>query len=70
MQKRRSGGGAHGYKEKVVLIHLLVDADLMPMLAYSARTNKDKMKHVGNLIDTVAAKTGNAAQEHEKSGGR
>ncbi len=39
-------------------MHLLVDADLMPLSTCPVQANKDKMKNVGNLIDTVAAKTG------------
>ena len=55
------GGGAgvaHGYKGKGVLIHLLVDAEGMPLSACSAPANEDERKHVGKLIETVAGKAG------------
>ena len=70
------GGGAgvaYGYKGKGVLIHLLVDADGMPLSACSAPANEDERKHAGTLIETVAVKKnrkgGKTAQECEKAGG-
>jgi transposase len=59
------GGGAgvaHGYEGKGVLIHLLVDAEGMPLSACSAPANEDERKHVGKLIETVAVKTGKAGR--------
>ncbi|HET8685264.1 MAG TPA: hypothetical protein VFM18_01220 [Methanosarcina sp.] len=61
---------AHGYKGKGVLIHLFVDAEGMPLSAYSAPANEDERKYVGKLLEAVAVKTGKAAQEREKAGGR
>ena len=59
------GGGpgvAHGYKGKGVLIHLLVDAEGMPLSACSAPANEDERKHVGKLLETVSVKTGKAGR--------
>ena len=55
------GGGAgvaYGYKGKGVLIHLFVDAQGMPLSAFSAPANEDERKHVEKLLDTVAVKAG------------
>jgi transposase len=53
---------AHGYKGKGVLIHLLVDAEGMPLSACSAPANEDERKHVGKLLEAVAVKTGKAGR--------
>ena len=53
---------SHGYKGKGVLIHLLVDAEGMPLSAFSAPANEDERKHVGKLLETVAVKTGKAGR--------
>ncbi len=47
-------------------MHLLVDADLMPLSTCPVQANKDKMKNVGNLIDTVAEKTGKEGRQRKK----
>ena len=55
------GGGdevAYGYKGKGVLIHLLVDADGMPLSACSAPANEDERKQVGPLLEMIEVKTG------------
>ena len=53
---------AHGYKGKGVLIHLLADAEGMPLSACSAPANEDERKHAGRLLDMVAVKTGKAGR--------
>ena len=56
--ERRRCEVAYGYKGKGILIHLLVDADGMPLSACSAPANEDESKHVGPLLEMVAVKTG------------
>ncbi len=53
---------AHGYKGKGVLIHLLVDAEGMPLSACSALANEDERKHVGKLLEAIVVKTGKAGR--------
>ncbi|MGX9725780.1 MAG: hypothetical protein ACTFAK_02925 [Candidatus Electronema sp. VV] len=63
------GGGAevdYGYKGKGVLIHLLVDADGMPLSACSAPANKDERKQVGPLLEMIAVKTGKPGRPPQK----
>ncbi|MGR0481565.1 MAG: transposase [Candidatus Electronema sp. V4] len=63
------GGGAevsYGYKGKGVLIHLLADADGMPLSACSAPANKDERKQVGPLLDMIAVKTGKLGRPPQK----
>ena len=63
------GGGAevaYGYKGKGILIHLLVDAQGMPLSAFSAPANEDERKHVGELLETVEVKTGKAGRPRKK----
>ncbi len=54
------GGGAeaaYGYKGKGVLIHLLADADGMPLPAFSAPADKDERKQVRPLLEMIEVKT-------------
>lgn len=63
------GGGAevaYGYKGKGVLIHLPVDAQGMPLSAFSAPANEDERKHVEELLETVEVKTGKAGRPRKK----
>ncbi|MGR0480374.1 MAG: transposase [Candidatus Electronema sp. V4] len=63
------GGGAevsYGYKGKGVLIHLLADADGMPLSACSAPANKDERKQVGPLLDMIAVKKGKPERPPQK----
>jgi transposase len=63
------GGGAevaYGYKGKGVLIHLLVDAEGMPLAAYSAPANEDERKHVATLLEMIAVKTGKPGRPPRK----
>jgi transposase len=63
------GGGAevaYGYKGKGVLIHLLVDADGMPLSACSAPANKDERKQVGPLLEMIAVKIGKPGRPPQK----
>ncbi|MGR0481464.1 MAG: transposase [Candidatus Electronema sp. V4] len=63
------GGGAevaYGYKGKGVLIHLIADADGMPLSACSAPANKDERKQVGPLLDMIAVKTGKLGRPPQK----
>lgn len=63
------GGGAevkHGYKGKGILIHLLVDAEGMPLSACSAPANEDERKQVGRLLETVEVKTGKPGRPPKK----
>ncbi|HSN23335.1 MAG TPA: hypothetical protein VLS45_04070 [Methylomicrobium sp.] len=43
---------------KGVLMHLLADAEGMPLSAYSATADEDERKHAGPLLEMVAVKTG------------
>ncbi|MCW5206181.1 transposase [Desulfobulbus sp. F5] len=57
----RKGGGAevaYGYKGKGVFIHLLVDADGMPLSVCSAPANENERKQVEPLLEMFAVKTG------------
>ncbi len=58
----------NGYKGKGILIHLLVDADRMPMAACSAQANEDERKYVGPLLDMIAVKTGKPVQPPKNCG--
>ncbi len=63
------GGGteaAYGYKGKGVLIHLLADADGMPLAACSAPANEDERKQAGTLLEMIAVKTGKPGQQPKK----
>ena len=63
------GGGAevaYGYKGKGVLIHLLVDAEGMPLSACSAQANEDERKHVGPLLEMIEVKTGKPGRPPKK----
>ncbi len=63
------GGGAeiaYGYKGKGIVIHLLVDAEGMPMSAFSTPANGDERKQVAHLIETVEVKTGNPGRPPKK----
>jgi len=48
------------------LIHLLVDAQGMPLSAFSAPANEDERKYVGELLETVEVKTGKAGRPRKK----
>ena len=63
------GGGAkvaYGYKGKGILIHLLVDAQGMPLSAFSAPANEDERKHVEELLEKVEVKTGKPGRPPKK----
>lgn len=63
------GGGAkvaYGYKGKGILIHLLVDAQGMPLSAFSAPADEDERKHVEELLEKVEVKTGKAGRPPKK----
>ena len=63
------GGGAevaYGYKGKGVLIHLLVDAQGMPLSAFSAPADEDERRHVEELLEAVEVKTGKARRPRKK----
>ncbi|MGX9728274.1 MAG: transposase [Candidatus Electronema sp. VV] len=48
------------------MIHLLVDADGMPLSACSAPANKDERKQVGPLLEMIAVKTGKPGRPPQK----
>ena len=48
------------------MIHLLVDADGMPLSACSGPENGDERKQVGPLLEIVAVKTGNPGRPPKK----
>jgi transposase len=63
------GGGAevaYGYKGKGVLIHLLVDAEGMPVSAVLTPANGDERKQVEQLVETVEVKTGKPGRPPKK----
>ncbi|MGX9728436.1 MAG: transposase [Candidatus Electronema sp. VV] len=47
-------------------MHLLVDADGMPLSACSAPENKDERKQVGPLLEMIAGKTGKPGRPPQK----
>ncbi len=47
---------------KGVLIHLLVDADGIPLAVCSAPANEDERRYVDKLIETVSVKTRKAGR--------
>ncbi len=54
------GGGAeiaYGFKRKGVLIHLLVDAEGMPVSAAVTPADGDERKQAEHLVETVVVKT-------------
>ena len=51
---------------KGILIHLLVDAQGMPLSAFSAPANEDERKHVGELLEMVEVKTGKEGRPRRK----
>jgi len=63
------GGGAkvaYGYKGEGILIHLFVDAQGMPLSAFSAPANEDERKHVEELLEKVEVKTGKSGRLRKK----
>lgn len=64
------GGGAdvaYGYKGKGILIHLLVDAEGMPLSAVTTAANEDERKQVEPLLDQIEVKTGRAGRPPKKT---
>ena len=48
------------------MIHLLADAQGMPLSAFSAPANEDEKKHVEELLETVGVSTGKAGRPRKK----
>ncbi len=64
--KRGGAEVAYGYKGKGVLLHLLVDAEGMPMSAVLTPANGDERKQVELLLETVEVKTGKPGRPPKK----
>jgi transposase len=63
------GGGAgvaYGYKGKGILIHLLVDAEGMPVSAVTSPANEDERKQVEPLLEMIEVKTGKRGRPPRK----
>ena len=63
------GGGAevaYGYKGKGILIHLLVDAEGMPLSAVTTAANGDERKQIKPLLEQLQVKTGKAGRPPKK----
>ena len=63
------GGGEgvkYGYKGKGVLIHLIVDAEGMPLSACSTPANADERKQVQSLLDGIEITTGRPGRPAKK----
>ncbi len=63
------GGGdrvERGYKGKGILIHLLVDADGMPLAALTTAANGDERKQVEPLLDSISVQTGKPGRPPKK----
>lgn len=57
---------AYGYKVKGILIHLLVDAEGLPISAVSTPANGDERKQVEHLVETVKVKMGKPGRPPKK----
>ncbi len=53
-------------RKGIFLIHLLVDADGMPLAAHSAPADEDERKHVVTPLEMIAARTGKPGRPPEK----
>ncbi|MGX9728046.1 MAG: transposase [Candidatus Electronema sp. VV] len=63
------GGGEgvrYGYKGKGIFIHLIVDAEGMPILALSTSADADERKQVKPLLDGIKIKTGRVGRPAKK----
>ncbi|MGX9727234.1 MAG: hypothetical protein ACTFAK_07915 [Candidatus Electronema sp. VV] len=59
-------GVRYGYKGKGVLIHVIVDAEGMPLSALSTSADADERKQVKPLLDGIKIKTGRAGRPAKK----
>ena len=63
------GGGAevaYGYKGKGILIHLLVDAEGMPLSAVTTAADRDERTQVETLLEGIKVRTGSPGRPPKK----